>query len=82
MKTIERLGKKIKKALFPDFGTVTIYAIIFLRVIATCLITNTHYNNVYPSEKFAVGGLLGDVLFFVISGFCYSNGIQKNFGTW
>ena len=79
---IKEISKKIKQTLFPDIGTTAVYAIIILRVIATCLITNTHYNNVYPSEKFAVGGLLGDVLFFAVSGFCYSNGINKSFGDW
>lgn len=82
MKALCKVGNGIKKTLLPDFGNSVVYAIVLLRVIATCLITNTHYNKVYPSEKFAVGGLLGDVLFFAVSGFCYSNGIQKSFGDW
>ncbi len=60
----------------------TSYSIILLRVIATCLITNTHFNNVYPTEALAVGGLIGDVLFFFISGYCYGNGVKSDFGTW
>lgn len=57
-------------------------AIILLRVAATALITNTHYNGVYPISALAVGGLLGDVLFFAVSGFCYGNGSSKKFHTW
>lgn len=48
-------------------------SIIFLRVIATILITNTHYGQIWPTSKMAVGGLLGDLLFFCISGFCLSS---------
>ncbi len=57
--------------------------IVVLRLIATCLITNTHYNNIYPISALAVGGLLGDVLFFMVSGFCYGEGTRdKNFIIW
>lgn len=48
-------------------------SIILLRVIATILITNTHYGQIWPTSKMAVGGLLGDLLFFCISGFCLSS---------
>lgn len=57
-------------------------AIVLLRVMATCLITNTHYNHVYPSERFAIGGLLGDVIFFAVSGYCFAGGIKENFSRW
>ena len=77
------LKKTIRQVLFPTIKQDSVYAITVLRVIATCLITNTHYNRVYPSEVFAVGGLLGDVLFFAVSGFCFSKrGINKSFGDW
>ena len=53
-----------------------------LRFVATCLITNTHYNNVYPIKALAVGGLLGDVLFFVISGFVLTRETNDSFFKW
>lgn len=50
-----------------------LFFIDFLRMLATMLITNSHYEGVYPSDLLANGGLLGNVLFFAISGFCLSN---------
>lgn len=44
--------------------------IVFLRAFAACLITNCHYDLLYPVKIFGSGGLLGDVLFFAVSGFC------------
>lgn len=55
--------------------------IILLRAIAACLITNSHYTNVYPISALASGGLLGDVIFFAVSGFCLAN-INSNFFVW
>ena len=57
------------------------YFINYLRAIATVLITNSHYSNIWPSSSLAVGGLLGNVLFFAASGFCLFN-IKENFGQW
>lgn len=59
-----------------------ILSIAILRCLATALITNTHFNDVWPSESLAVGGLLGDVLFFMISGYCLVDSKSKNFFTW
>lgn len=59
-----------------------ILSIAILRCLATALITNTHFNNVWPSESLAVGGLLGDVLFFMISGYCLVDSKSKNFFNW
>lgn len=59
-----------------------VLAFTMLRFIATCLITNTHYNNVYPINGLAVGGLLGDVLFFIVSGFVLSKPEKQNFISW
>lgn len=50
-----------------------IFFINFLRALAMCLITNSHYVGVYPTDLIANGGLLGDVIFFAVSGFCLSN---------
>lgn len=56
-----------------------------LRVLACLLITNFHFDILYP-EKFrllAFGGDLGNNLFFMISGFClYSSVNGMKFGKW
>ncbi len=57
------------------------YFIYFLKSIATLLITNSHYSNVWPSSSLAVGGLLGNVLFFAASGFLLYE-IKGNFLKW
>lgn len=58
-------------------------SISFIRIVAILLITNTHMNNVYPSENIAVGGFIGDILFFVVSGFgLYKNNKENNFIQW
>lgn len=44
-----------------------------LRALAACLITNAHYTGIYPTDLIANGGLLGDVLFFAVSGYCLAN---------
>lgn len=44
--------------------------ITVLKVLAACLITNSHYTHVYPLEMIANGGLIGDILFFAVSGYC------------
>lgn len=58
-----------------------IFFIDFLRALAMALITNSHYTGVYPTDLIANGGLLGDVLFFAVSGFCLSN-IKLPFHKW
>lgn len=55
--------------------------ITVLRALAACLITNAHYTGVYPTDLIANGGLLGDVLFFAISGYCLFN-VKKSFPAW
>lgn len=47
-----------------------IFFVTVLRALAACLITNSHYTGIYPTDLIANGGLLGDVLFFAVSGFC------------
>lgn len=63
-------------------GPKVILSFTILRFIATCLITNTHYNDVYPIKALAVGGLLGDVLFFIVSGFVLAGPIKQKFLPW
>ncbi len=57
------------------------YFINYLRTIATILITNSHYSQIWPIEDLAAGGLLGNILFFATSGFCLFN-VKENFGKW
>lgn len=63
-------------------GSKVILTFTILRFLATCLITNTHYNDVYPIKALAIGGLLGDVLFFVVSGFVLAGPVKYNFLPW
>lgn len=55
--------------------------IVVLRALSAMIITNAHYTRVYPMEIFANGELLGDVLFFSISGFCLAH-INGSFSSW
>lgn len=58
-----------------------LYCIYLLRILGAILITNSHYEAIYPHAIFANGGLLGDVLFFAVSGFCLYP-IRKSFFSW
>lgn len=58
-----------------------IFFIVCLRFIAACLITNAHYTDIYPLEIIANGGLLGDVIFFAVSGYCLFH-IKSSFPKW
>ncbi len=57
------------------------YFINYLRTVATILITNSHYSNIWPIADLAAGGLLGNILFFATSGFCLFS-VKENFGKW
>ena len=50
-----------------------IFFVTVLRALAAMIITNAHYVGVYPTDLIANGGLLGDVIFFAVSGFCLAN---------
>ena len=54
-------------------STGMVFFITFLRALAACLITNAHYTSIYPTDFIANGGLIGDVLFFAVSGYCLYN---------
>lgn len=58
-----------------------VYFITVLRALATCIITNSHYNGVYPLDFIANGGLVGNVIFCGVSGYCLYN-IRQNFPKW
>lgn len=50
-----------------------IFFITVLRALAAALITNAHYEGIYPTEIIANGGLIGDTIFFAVSGYCLCN---------
>lgn len=56
--------------------------IIMLRAVACLLITNSHQEAIYPIRILASGGLLGDVIYFAISGYCLYSISQQSFGKW
>lgn len=58
-----------------------VFFITFLRALAACLITNVHYVGIYPTDSIANGGLIGDVLFFTVSGYCLYN-VKLPFHRW
>lgn len=58
-----------------------LYCVYLLRILGAILITNSHYEAIYPHSIFANGGLLGDVLFFAVSGFCLYP-VRKSFLPW
>lgn len=62
-------------SLVSSMGTPSTYFnfITLLRAIAAIVITNSHYTGIYPTDMIANGGLLGDVIFFSVSGFCLAN---------
>ena len=58
-----------------------VFFIVVLRALAACLITNSHYTGVYPTDLIANGGLVGDLLFFAVSGYCLFN-VKTSFPRW
>ena len=50
-----------------------VFFITVLRALSASIITNAHYEDIYPIRAIANGGLVGDVLFFMISGYCLYN---------
>lgn len=58
-----------------------IFFITCLRALAACFITNAHYTGIYPTDLIANGGLIGDVLFFAVSGYCLYE-VKVSFPKW
>lgn len=58
-----------------------VFFITVLRAMSAMIITNSHYTGFYPTDLIANGGLLGDVIFFAVSGYCLFN-IKMPFGKW
>lgn len=55
--------------------------ITWLRCLAAMLITNAHYTGIYPTDLIANGGLIGDIVFFCVSGYCLTN-LRAGFFKW
>ena len=47
--------------------------VIYLKALATMLITNSHFDTIYPISQLSMGGSIGNSIFFWVSGFCLSN---------
>lgn len=47
--------------------------IIYLKAIATMLITNSHFDTIYPISQLSMGGSIGNSVFFWVSGYCLAN---------
>lgn len=55
--------------------------VYWLKAFATMFITNSHYGEIWPISAMAMGGHLGNCLFFMLSGFCMYN-IRESFPRW
>lgn len=53
----------------------------WLKAIAAVFITNSHYADIWPISSLAMGGHLGNCLYFFLSGFCLFN-IKEAFPKW
>lgn len=58
-----------------------VFYITCLKALAACLITNAHYTGIYPTDLIANGGLIGDIIFFAVSGYCLYN-VKEPFLRW
>lgn len=47
--------------------------IIYLKALATMLITNSHFDTIYPISQLSMGGSIGNSIFFWVSGYCLAN---------
>ena len=45
------------------------HSLVYMRVLAICLIVNCHLTKFYPVEQLAFGGYLGNLLFYFVSGY-------------
>lgn len=57
------------------------YFVNWLKAIAAILITNSHYADIWPISSLAMGGHIGNCLYFFLSGFCLFN-IKESFPKW
>ena len=54
----------------------------YAKVIAILLVLNSHMDSLYPISSLAVGGALGNSLFFFVSGYTWIGAKKRNFGEW
>lgn len=47
-----------------------------LKTIGAVLITNSHFDELYPYKIMSTGGALGNAIFFLVAGFCLSHKIE------
>jgi peptidoglycan/LPS O-acetylase OafA/YrhL len=59
-------------------------SIVILKFLASILITNSHFEMMYPSQlvRLATGGAIGDALFFFCSGYTLFLGRMDGFFNW
>lgn len=55
--------------------------VYWLKAFAAAFITNSHYMDIWPIRALAMGGHMGNCLFFLLSGFCLCN-IRDRFPQW
>lgn len=55
--------------------------IYWLKTIAAIFITNSHYADIWPIPRMAMGGHLGNCIYFLVSGFCLYQ-IKDTFPKW
>lgn len=58
--------------------------ISLIRFLATILITNSHFDALYPAgfSWLSTGGALGNALFFLVSGYTLYLSSRRNFAEW
>lgn len=56
--------------------------IYVIKAFAALLITNSHFDSLYPVAAFSIGGALGNSLFFLASGFCLSSHVKERWDKW
>lgn len=47
--------------------------VIYLKALATMLITNSHFDTIYPISQLSMEGSIGNSIFFGVSGYCLAN---------
>lgn len=54
--------------------------VIYLKALATILITNSHFDTIYPISQLSMGGSIGNSIFFWVCYYSqlYFNSSQKN----
>lgn len=55
--------------------------VYWLKALAVILITNAHYADIWPIPRLAMGGHLGNCIYFFVSGFCLYS-IRNSFPGW